>query len=118
MGRIVAKAIARKSKRDVGDVPTWAYRLGLAVSVFALGGLCLWFLSRLISDFDGFGRELRDMRQDQMVIKSDIGSVRKDVERVEKKQDQQAEKFERFERDYRRDQKSFDDKLDRKIDKK
>lgn len=99
-------------------MPTWAYRLGLAVSVFALGGLCLWFLSRLISDFDGFSKQLGEVRQDQVVIKGDVNSIRKDVERVEKKQEQQSEKFDRFQQDYRRDQRNIEDKIDKKQDRK
>ncbi len=101
-----AKRPARQM-RDPNDIPTWIYRLCIG----ALLAVAIFFVKDLPSDL---GR----VRDDTIGIKVEVGSIRKDVERVEKKQDQQTEKFERFERDYRRDQKSFDEKLDRKQDRK
>ena len=100
------------------DIPTWAYRVSLAAVVLILGGLTVWFLNRLVSDFDNFGRLIFEVRQEQAAAKTDLGAIRKDVERIEKNQQRQEEKAEKFERDTQRRFERIDEKIDRKQDRK
>lgn len=115
MGRELATAL---KKRAGDDVPTWAYRLGLGAAIFVFGGLSLWWLQDIVGKVNNLGDQVIKIREDQVQTKADTTAIRRDVERVEKKQDQGAEKFDRFERDYRRDQRSIEDKLEKKQDKK
>ena len=113
----MGKAVRRR-QAPAQDVPTWAYRVSLAGAVLIFGGLCVWFLTRLISDFDSFGVSIQKVREDQTIIRGDINVIKKDVDRIDKGQQRQDEKAERFERDTKKDFQRIEEKLDRKQDKK